>query len=305
MVGRRRAILFTGILAAALATATPAVAAESAAHATPADAGTSVPHYQYYLALGDSLSVGWQPKVPSGAGRITSQGYTNDILAWLKRSDPGVKYLNDGCPGETTTTMLNGHCPYPEKYKTQISDATTFLKNHRHDRILVTIDIGANDVDGCLTNGSISRSCITKGLAATTSNVPKILTDLRAAAGSEVTFYAMNYYDPFLAEWLTGTAGQSLAEESLALAAKFNGILDAAYAHYKVPVANVSGQFDTTDLKPIVTLPNGLKVPLDVARICEWTWMCAAAPVGPNIHANAEGYAQIADAFEATFAAKN
>jgi hypothetical protein len=40
-------------------------------------------------------------------------------------------------------------------------------------------------------------------------------------------------------------------------------------------------------------------VPLNVARICQWTWMCAPPPVGPNIHANDAGYHVIADTFAA------
>jgi len=36
-----------------------------------------------------------------------------------------------------------------------------------------------------------------------------------------------------------------------------------------------------------------------VARICQWTWMCAPAPLGPDIHANTAGYGVIAKAFEA------
>jgi hypothetical protein len=47
-----------------------------------------------------------------------------------------------------------------------------------------------------------------------------------------------------------------------------------------------------------VPLPGVGTVPLNVARICEWTWMCAPSPVGPNIHANATGYRHIAAAFE-------
>ena len=46
------------------------------------------------------------------------------------------------------------------------------------------------------------------------------------------------------------------------------------------------------------TLPGAGTVPLNVARICTWTWMCAPPPVGPNIHANATGYKVIAAAFE-------
>jgi hypothetical protein len=47
----------------------------------------------------------------------------------------------------------------------------------------------------------------------------------------------------------------------------------------------------------MITLnPFGL-VPLNVAVICKLTWMCAAPPVGPNIHANVAGYAAIAVTF--------
>ena len=56
--------------------------------------------------------------------------------------------------------------------------------------------------------------------------------------------------------------------------------------------------FSSADLTDTAALPGVGTVPLNVARICEWTWMCAPAPVGPNIHANAAGYQVIADAFE-------
>jgi hypothetical protein len=44
------------------------------------------------------------------------------------------------------------------------------------------------------------------------------------------------------------------------------------------------------------TLVNG--IPLNVRRECEWTWICASAPLGPDIHANTDGYGVIARAFE-------
>jgi hypothetical protein len=60
----------------------------------------------------------------------------------------------------------------------------------------------------------------------------------------------------------------------------------------------VSGHFDTADFTPLVPLSPTVKVPLNVARICQWTWMCAPAPRGPDIHANATGYREIAATFE-------
>jgi hypothetical protein len=52
----------------------------------------------------------------------------------------------------------------------------------------------------------------------------------------------------------------------------------------------VAGAFSTDDM---TTMVNG--IPLDVARICQWTWMCTRG----DIHANTAGYGVIAKAFEA------
>ena len=299
---RDRFVLFTGIVALVLATAGPAMAgtATTSPAAGPAHRGAPQPshRYDYYLALGDSLGAGWQPNPVTGVGAITNQGYASDIAADLKRQDPSLHYVNLACPGETTGSMLTGGCPYPESYKDQADAAAQFLSAHRGAHILVTLDIGANDIDGCATATGIDAACVATGLAAVATNLPQILNRLESAAGRDTDFVAMNYYDPFLAEWLTGTAGKAIATASIALSAEFNAILGKAYAKARVPVADVSGRFDTADMLPLVPLTPTERVPLDVAKICTWTWMCAPAPVGPNIHANATGYRQIADEFE-------
>lgn len=256
------------------------------------------PHYDYYLALGDSLAAGWQPNPVTGVGAITDKGYTADIAAWLHRADPRLRYTDLACPGETSTSMLDGGCPYPEAYSSQIAAATAFLTAHRGARILVTLDIGANNIDGCVSASGVDTGCIASGLAALSTDLPKILAQLAAAGGRGASIYAMTYYDPFLADWLSGAVGQQLATQSVTLAAQFNGILDTIYGDFHVPEADVSGRFDTSDITPLVSLSPTVTVPLNVARICEWTWMCAPPPVGPNIHANSIGYQQIAWAFE-------
>ena len=296
---QRRFLLLTGILAATIAAAGPAAAASAPAHsAPPRHGGPSVQHYDYYLALGDSLGAGWQPNPVTGVGAITKQGYASDLAAVLKRENPRLTYVNLACPGETTGSMLTGGCPYPESYTSQIAAATAFLSAHRNAHVLVTLDIGANDIDGCLGSTGINTTCIESGLAAVGTNLPKILGALKSVSGRNVAVYGMNYYDPFLSEWLTGSAGQALATESVTLSNEFNGILGTVYKAFGVPVADVSGTFDTSDFTKLVPLAAKVKVPLNVARICDWTWMCAPAPVGPNIHANATGYRQIAGAFE-------
>ena len=67
---------------------------------------------------------------------------------------------------------------------------------------------------------------------------------------------------------------------------------------FDVRTADVQDAFSTTDFSDTGYLPGVGTVPVNVARVCDWTWMCAAAPVGPNIHANATGYRVIATAFE-------
>jgi len=106
-----------------------------------------------------------------------------------------------------------------------------------------------------------------------------------------VPIIGMNFYDPFLAAvWFTNPAGLTT---EIARAVGGNDIFEAIYAAAGVPVADVESAFSTTVTTPV----SG--VPLNVVRICAWTWMCAPAPLGPDIHANGPGYHVIAVAFEA------
>ena|SRR3984957_19848763 len=100
----------------------------------------------------------------------------------------------------------------------------------------------------------------------------------------------MNYYDPFLAAWPLGSNGQALAGESL-LAASF--FLESVYQAFNIPVADVAQAFHIYDF---ALVPN-INLPLNVFLTLTWTWMGAPPPIGPNIHANAAGYAVIAGAF--------
>jgi hypothetical protein len=71
-----------------------------------------------------------------------------------------------------------------------------------------------------------------------------------------------------------------------------NGFLESIYADAGDPVADVESAFSSTD----TTLVGG--VPLNVVRVCQWTWACAPPPLGPDHHSNAAGYGVIAHAFE-------
>lgn len=253
------------------------------------------PPSSYYLALGDSLSQGVQPDA-AGASVETGEGYPDLVYATLLASHPALRLVRLGCPGETTQTMMHGGiCHYSAG--SQLAAASAFLRAHRGHVFLVTIDIGANDLEDCGNQPGITRlaSC-TGQLPKATANVAAILASLRAAAGPGVRIAGMNYYLPALAEWRSGLLGRATAELSEKFAVAYDDLLKRAYGQAGITVANVFEAFETTNFGDPVTVPGVGSVPRNVARICQWTWECAPPPRGPNQHANAAGYRVIADA---------
>ncbi len=251
------------------------------------------PDPSYYLSLGDSLAVGVQPDA-GGHSVSSTDGYADQLFERLAGTDRTLRLVKLGCSGENTTTLLNGGiCSYGRS-GSQAAAAVAFLQANA-DRIrLVTIDIGANDINHCAPDGRVDVACVVQGLTSIGENLPVLLSMLRSAA-PRVPVLAMNYYDPFLAVWLLGDTGPRIAVGTVAVTAAVNRQLEDIYRHFGARVVNVQDAFGTTDLLRTVPTRYGL-VPVAVARICAWTWMCEPAPVGPNIHANREGYRVIAEA---------
>ncbi len=257
----------------------------------------------YYLALGDSLAAGVQP-APAGpspqpkkikAGATPTQGYVNDLFNAETSKVNSLGLENLGCPGETTTTMIDGgKCSYPAG--SQLAQAVQFIQGHKI--AFITIDIGGDDIDACVTTATINQTCVNDGIDAIRANLPKILRALRQAAGPKAEIVVMTYYDPFLGTYLTGPAGQALAAESVALTTQVNHHLLSASTGNNVRIADVASAFDTYTPFKTTTTYLGRTVPVAVANVCNWTWMCSAPPVGPNVHANATGYREIASTFE-------
>jgi lysophospholipase L1-like esterase len=129
------------------------------------------------------------------------------------------------------------------------------------------------------------------------ANLTTIMTALRQAGGSQVRIIGMNYYDPELATWLTGSAGQAFAQASVVLTDQYNTGLAGVYRQFSALVADVFTAFRTTDFTDQVTVPGLGTLPLNVATICQRTWECAPPPQGHDEHPNASGYAVIAGAF--------
>jgi lysophospholipase L1-like esterase len=265
----------------------------STASITLGAAGSSGEHAKlYYVSVGDSLAAGVQPIGDPADLYRTDEGYAEQLLAIARVESPKLSLVKLGCPGETTTTMIaGGICAYP--HGSQLDEAVSFLKAHRSFVAFVTIDIGANDFP-CQ-----AAECIPAGAAAIQANLPTILTALREAVGPGVPIVGMTIYNPFLAAWLLGPEGQAFARLSAThLMGPVNALLRGLYVAAGAGVADIETAFSSNDFATQVDLGFG-PIPLNVARICTWTWVCAPAPLGPDNHANAAGYGVIADAFAA------
>ncbi|HEX4220086.1 MAG TPA: GDSL-type esterase/lipase family protein [Acidimicrobiales bacterium] len=280
------------------ATVLAAVGSLTIAGSTPASATTTAttattgPIYQ--LSLGDSLAAGVGASTPAN-------DYVNLVAAHEQAAMPGLQVENLSCGGATTDTMLNGGgaCVYTSG--TQLGDAEAFLQAHPGQVRYITIDIGANDVDNCLTGGSISLTCIETGLGTISSNLPQIVSGLEQAASS-VPIFGMDYYDPFLQQWVTGTSGQQLATESAQLSSVLNGDLTRIYGSLGANPVDVQGPFAVQDFAMTGSF-QGTTVPENVSRTCAWTHMCdpvAGGGFAMNIHTNDIGHTKLAGAFEQT-----
>ncbi len=244
-----------------------------------------VPATRYYLALGDSLS--------TGGGATPGQGYVNDVFAFASRWIPDLRLEDLGCGGDSTARMISGGLCHNYATGTQLGDAEAFLAAHRNQVAFVTIDIGGDDIVGCGVSGTINPTCDQRALAQVQANMPVILNGLRAAGGS-VPIVGMTYYDPILAFWLQGAAGQQTALQSVGTLLEFNNELTSAYRQFGADIANGQQAFDSTNFGMTGSF-NGQVLPQNVANICNWTHMCEP---NPNIHANDIGHELLALEFE-------
>lgn len=270
------------VLLAAVTALSSVIWSVTPAAANPADSAPS-----YYLALGDSLSQGVQPTPPDGTNQPTDRGYPDLLSATLAKSNPTLQLVKMGCPGETTITMVNGgnnNCAYTTGG--QLGDAVQFLRDHRGHVADVTLDIGSNDVLGCVRpDGTINTACTLGAIQTVRTNLDTIVRALRGNFGERtVTAAGMTYYDPLLAAWPSPVATQSVVIINL-----LNGVEAATYLQNGFRVAPVAFAFRTNNF----SIPAGSTVPVNVAQICLLTFMCQSQ----NIHPTNKGYQLIATTF--------
>ena len=151
----------------------------------------------YYLALGDSMTYGFQPTKakPGAAAAAFHTGYVDVFAARLRKLSAGILVVNYGCPGESTVTFSRGGCPaFADRVKlhdvfrgSQLKAALSFLRAHPGDVSPITLTLYGNDwlpilLDTCKGDAACARKHASGATASFGSRLATILDRLRAAA---------------------------------------------------------------------------------------------------------------------------
>ncbi len=237
----------------------------------------SSPHY--YLALGNSISFGYQPNLDF------ADGYVDDVFADLRQQNRGTELVNYACAGETTTTMIQGNCPlhliHHNAYSgPQLDAAVSFLKSRSSRVAPVTLDIGSNDVlpdwnsSTCLPGPNATTDLATMDANLTQTILPRLTAALTPVVGStSPSFLLLNYYNPY---------AQSCTD-SPTFVHELNDHLAADAAQFHIPVVDVYSAFGGDEHT--------------AGHLCSYTWVCDAS-MQHDFHPTTEGYHVIAQAVE-------
>ena len=269
----------------------------------------SPPPETIYLSLGTSLAAGSQADANGDTTFSSESSYTDQLYQRVKgRIGANLVHEKLGCDGETTDQFMGGvnvsgqpsKCAGLYDTGSQLGDALAAIGGG--NVVLITIDIGANDVLQAQQVCQGDPGCIVGQIPVIAGKVAQIVGTLRQA-GYGGPIVAMNYYNPQVAAaigYFSGVAGQQapnpvLAQLSDQLAQGFNGALAQAYAATGAQVADVYGAFNAGDFgddKP----PNGIWDNVDV--VCDLSYMCPDDPgVKANIHLTRKGYRVVAKTF--------
>jgi lysophospholipase L1-like esterase len=206
-----------------------------------------------YLALGDSVTFGYQePSVvpaPNYMDAASFDGYPEQLGSELH-----LKVTNAACPGETSASMINPAAPnegcegtYRKNFPlhvrytgSQLSFALGFLHKHRNVR-LVSLMIGANDAFVC--QGSTPDHCTSPSElsnleAEITHNVHTFLSSIRSKAHYRGQIAIVNYYSLNYAS--AATNAQSIL---------LNNTVDKAAKPFHVEIADGYGEFQLASVR--------------------------------------------------------
>jgi lysophospholipase L1-like esterase len=239
----------------------PAVASTHPFHVHPHFVGPKT----YYLALGDSLAYGYQPDFN------WDDGYNDDFYAYLQSTDGNLSITNYACPGETSVSFLTNTCPFKFLVKnwywpSQMQAALNFIAAHPGQVSPVTLDMGANDLLSCFSNGNINQSCAQQAFTNVEQNLPIIYSNLVSALHGQGDLLIMDYYDPYISQY----------PSTIPYVEQLNQIIQTDAARYGIPVVDIYPQFTS-------------------GTICSYTWICS---IFNDVHCNDTGYSVIAGDFE-------
>lgn len=263
---------------------------------------------RFYLVIGASSAKGFEPIGQLGLNGKpkegpTSEGYDEDLVRLEAAKNVSLVLDNIACPGEVVQTMLDGGDACYSPHTSQLTAALKFLRAHRSEAGVVTIELGFNNIRPCITFMAGQSDCVPHNIALIESDLPKILRELKRAAGSQVTFVGLQDGDPYLGYYLSGSSGREKAIRSLSTMTALNAALDRVYEDEDIRVAPVARALHMSDSEKMVTR-DGRSIPENVASACATTWMCRKLPWGPDDHPNNKGYLIIAKAIEGVLAKK-
>ena len=172
-----------------------------------------------------------------------------------------------------------------------LSELIAWLRAHP-DTALVTVSLGANDLLGCVDRrrNTADTRCVRRNVAGLRSRLATTLTELRRAAPG-ARLVVLDYYDPFQAAAVLAPSSRGRGATAGLVRTQVNGAVHGAARDARAQVAWVTAPFDDGWTRR-VDLPGHGRVPIRVARICTWTWMCSRR----DVHPNDEGYRVIAGA---------
>lgn len=213
----------------------------------------AVATHPVYLDLGDSVGM-WNG----------NDSYPNLLAGYYRQDVPHLQLVNMACAGETTQSMMSGSVCAP--VGSQVRDAVAFLRSHRGEMALVTIDIGGNNVVGC-AGVPDPTTCVIRLLPVVKVQMTFILDARRLAAGPRVPIVGMNIFDPVLGDWLGPQATRAQAMAAVISVSKLDSAMDAVYAAASSPVANIEGAFSSQNMVHFVASKWG-RVPVAVDKAC-------------------------------------
>lgn len=181
--------------------------AEAAAARNPA-----FPAKKYTLALGNSLSFGWQPTGDVFDPAGYTAGFSTLFVGRLNAThrQPHVTEVNLACPGETTETFVYGGCFYTELFGlpihtsytgSQLDAAEAFLRRHRGQVNPIILSLAANELLrpwtlDCDGDEACVAARIPDAVEAVKNNYGLILSRLRALEPHATLLILVEYQFP-------------------------------------------------------------------------------------------------------------